>query len=223
MKHHFARVSVLLAIVLIVMAVVPMASARNALPGVTSDVSWVTPCGPGGAVIEADHTIFLPPGYTLIHTYTWSDEWNTDSGQFKDKNQGMDTWRGSWTDTLNVPANGYFSQRWEAYAPDGTRVSDIGYNAYCPEGTVLYWGGSGPAVPMPTERAEGIVLSTTPVYGMADPGTAVEGAFLEVGQHWFAVSSATGTDGNLWYKVYIAGGYGWVPASAMQLLGPLPG
>jgi hypothetical protein len=224
MKRYFARGIVLTLIVLIVMTLAPVASAREATPGVTSDVSWVTSCGPDGAVIEAAHTINLPSGYTLIHTWTWSDEWNTDSGQFVDKNKGPDTWRGSWTDTLNVPANGFFGQRWEAYAPDGTRVSDIGYEAHCPEGTVWYRGiGLGPAIPMPTERAEGLVLTNTPVYGMADPATAVEGAVLEAGQHWFAVASATGTDGNLWYKVYIAGGYGWVPASTMELLGPLPG
>jgi hypothetical protein len=74
-------------------------------------------------------------------------------------------------------------------------------------------------VPDPSIRREGTVVDNTFVYGLPEPSSATD-AVLTVGQMWFAVDQEEGSDGQIWYKVYISGGYGWVPSSAMVLNAP---
>ncbi|MBN1203267.1 MAG: hypothetical protein JXJ20_15575, partial [Anaerolineae bacterium] len=67
------------------------------------------------------------------------------------------------------------------------------------------------------------VLFDVNVHSEPNPDAAIPGAVLLAGQDWFVVGSVVGTDGNLWYEVFVGGAHnGFVPAAAMSLPAPLP-
>jgi hypothetical protein len=218
------RLIILIAVVLIMLALVPSASARTDWRFVFTRAYWDLPCGPHGGVALAEGEIYLSEGYTLTVHEKFSDP----SGTYTYEGTGP-TFSESYSGLIFgalVPPDGSISLTFELRAPDNPDllISVAFFHASCPSGEI--WGSGltiyGPHEPDPAERVMGTVQYDTPVYAEPDPAQALVDV-LKAGQTWFVVAETTGTDGKQWYQMY-AGGWNdpWVPASAMALDGPIP-
>ncbi|NDJ75161.1 MAG: hypothetical protein GYB65_02790 [Chloroflexi bacterium] len=124
-----------------------------------------------------------------------------------------------------VPMIGYIEYTIEVYNPDGSLASRSTIFAECPSGVVTITtidNIPGILPPDPSQRVQADVLVTTPVYALPDPGTALDDTLL-AGQQWFVVAEVTGTDGELWYEVFVGGtNNAYVPTYTLSLPGPIP-
>jgi len=218
------RLLILGAIFLTVAAVVPVSAAGD--PGVyASNLKWTTPCGEGvngRGYYSVDGGWNAPPGYTITQrqwqnsviegsfddTYSYVSPGEYPSGTIYDWVPGDGDY--GWTVTISDPAGNFVSR--------GTVYGN------CVTGELYLKGNNifGMLPPDSSERVMGTVLADTAVYAEANPAMALD-AVLTAGQTWFVVGQTTGTDGNMWYEVFVGGAHnGWVPASSMALEGPVP-
>ncbi|HEX3051117.1 MAG TPA: hypothetical protein VHP83_10720 [Aggregatilineaceae bacterium] len=228
MKHLFVRMAVVVLVVATVFGVAPQASAQDGTPSVViNNLAWDVPCSSGStmATFTYDYISSLAPGYKLTETwYGWSASLGTlfDGGyEFISSSFYAYVFHGG----LPVPSDGYRVNQIDIYAPDGTHLSTDTLMADCTTGEL--WGPYadvyGINEPAADKRVMGNVLVDTPVYSEPSPTAALK-PVLKAGQTWFIVGQTTGTDGALWYKVFVGGkNYGFVPASTMAPQGPVPG
>jgi hypothetical protein len=139
-----------------------------------------------------------------------------------------------WTSTLYqegeinpffaIPPDGSVTDTFEVYTPNGTLLSSYTVYASCPDGTVHISGATiyGINQPAAEDRVMAHVQFDTPVYGQANPATPLTDT-LKAGQTWFVVDDTTGTDGALWYEVFVGGlQNAYIPATTVTLDGPVP-
>ncbi len=208
-------------IAVLALGLVPSVAADEALPRFKLfDVTWLQECDTGLGVAEAQGDVYVPAGWGLSITFAGS--WLTPITQqivvptslsLSGPILGMP-----------VPGDGWTQLAWALMAPTGETVAEGIVYGNCVTGELWIKSGDiyGPKLPDPDKRVMGHVQYDTPVYGMADPATALD-AVLTAGQTWFVVAEVTGVDGAQWYEVFV-GGFtnGYVPAAAMVLEGPLP-
>ena len=218
------RFTILIAVVLVTLALVPSTSARTDWRLVFTRAYWQAPCGPYGGLATVEGEIYTPKGYTLIAHQTVTDPTGTWTMGITAPSPQM-----SLSGVIGmavVPAEGSTSITYELRSPDNPDLLiSVGlFYASCPSGYLWASGLTiyGPHEPDPARRVMGTVQYDTPVYAEPDPAQALTDV-LKAGQTWFVVAETTGADGKQWYQVYVGGWNNpWVPASAMALDGPVP-
>jgi hypothetical protein len=123
-----------------------------------------------------------------------------------------------------VPADGSITDTFEVYTPGGVLVSSVTVYASCPDGTIRVTNFSLDGINQPAaeDRVMAHVQFDTPVYAQANPATPLADT-LKAGQTWFVVNDTTGTDGALWYEVFVGGPQNaYIPANTVTLDGPVP-
>jgi len=226
MKHIFVRLAVVVLLLATVFSVAPRASAQEGTPYILyANIEWLLECGPdsvGWYIV--DFGVSVAPGYTIKETGTqvsagdfesgtWVDEWVATGYEFL-------KYEVSW-----VPYDGSWSVQYDVLASNGQLMSSTKFVADCVTG--LAWTSYsdiyGINEPAANARVMGNVLVDTPVYAEANPTTALKPE-LKAGQTWFIVGQTTGTDGAVWYKVFVGGlNAAYVPAYTMTPQGPIPG
>jgi hypothetical protein len=207
----------IVAVALIALVLVTVTAPASALSGYGVEFSaaaWDIPCGSGGGYLTFYTEFNVPKGYLVKNwyhldgsdgiTYESSGEWSYGSTSF-----------GTWG--APIAANGYFHLIYNVFNPDGSFISHTEVYGSCPSGEA--WTTNDPGIQQPAadQRASGYVLADTPLYTQADPSTA-RSETLKTGQTWFIVGSAIGTDGNLWYEVFVGGvNTAYVPAAVIRI------
>jgi hypothetical protein len=211
---------------LFVLALVPAASAQSSGYEVFANAGWLVPCAEGwGGVVTVTADIYAPTGSEEEGLYAdyspnwipayWEVTWVA-NGFFKVDSQ---TWG------FFVPDEGFVYEAHDLYAEGGGYIASVEIYAECPSGLIEVYNNSiyGVHMPDPAERVQAKVLFDVNVHSEPNPDLAIPGAVLLAGQDWFVVDSVVGTDGNLWYEVFVGGAHnGFVPAAAMSLPAPLP-
>ncbi|HEX3049759.1 MAG TPA: hypothetical protein VHP83_03815, partial [Aggregatilineaceae bacterium] len=189
-------------------------------------IYWVEECSTatGYGAFAFDITIAVNPGYEVkvyieqeiagVGSYSTSLSMIATDYMYRAEETGMP-----------LPLNAAMSLQYDVYAPTGVLVSSTMFSASCITGEVWtsYGDVYGINEPAANARVLGTVLADTPVYSEASPTAALK-PVLKAGQTWFIVGQTTGTDGALWYKVFVgSANYGYVPASTMTPQGPVPG
>ncbi|MBN1203266.1 MAG: hypothetical protein JXJ20_15570 [Anaerolineae bacterium] len=222
MKHLF----VFMLISVMTLSLVPQTSAQDSGYIVYASGGWDIPCGEGrlgGGVAAISVDVYAPTGsmeedtfgvtnYPFIGDFEWT--WAWPGFHLRDL-----TWY------AYVPDNGSTYETRDLYAEGGSYIASIEFYAECPSGIIEIFNNSiyGVHMPDPAERVQAKVLFDVNVHSEPNPDAAIPGAVLLAGQDWFVVSSVVGTDGNLWYEVFVGGAHnGFVPAAAMSLPAPLP-
>jgi hypothetical protein len=215
----------LIIVVLMVVGLVPTASAGDTPKIMITNPFWLEPCGADFGEIGGDMIFNVPAGYIWGMEFSAGDnEGHSETGSIEIPVPEDVVFSETGTDIFPVPSQGWIQITFIVYSPDHVYISSTSVYGNCITGQVyaLYGDAASEKEPPADKRVMGTVLVDTPLYGMADPGTALS-ATLKAGQTWFVVGQATGTDGAVWYKVYVASpGYAYVPASAMSLAGPIP-
>ena len=212
-------------VLLMVAVALPVSGASN--PGIAySNIKWTTVCGAGvngRGFFSANEDWAVPPGYTVTQRF-WQNsviEGSFDSSaSWVSPGIFFNTTVSDW-----VPGDGDYGWTYDMYDPSGAFVSSSTVYGNCATGELYASANNafGMLPPDPSERVMGTVLADTAVYAEANPAMALE-EVLTAGQTWFVVGETTGTDGNLWYEVFVGGAHtGYVPASSMALEGPVPG
>ena len=215
---------------LVLVAVVVLMTVALALPAGAmgnvrfsmSSAGWIMDCSAGYGLLGVNVDIYVPAGYS--YSVGYSDSMGT---SYSDSVElaGDWYWNNSAVPFLFVPGDGWSRIEYSVYAPDGLHLASGGAFANCVTDEHFAWGTEITDIQVPdaSARVMGTVLYDTGVYAKADPGTQIDGAVLTQGQTWFVVSSATGSNGALWYEVFVAGLYnGWVPAASMSLEDSIP-
>jgi hypothetical protein len=217
------KIRILVVAALIAVTLVAVTAPASALTGYGfefSDAAWETPCGSytgGGGYLGFNVTAAVPKGYLVknwLHldeaggvTYDNAAEWS--DGSF---------YSGHWG--APIADDGYFHLVYQVYSPGGILITQSDVYGSCPSGearTTINDIGLSIQQPAADQRASGYVLSDTPLYSQADPGT-VRSETLKAGQTWFVVGSKTGTDGNLWYEMFVGGvNTAYVPAASISI------
>ncbi|MBN1202854.1 MAG: hypothetical protein JXJ20_13480 [Anaerolineae bacterium] len=222
------RLFVLALVTVTALALIPTASAQDSGYVVFTTGTWVGECGKtflGFGIVEFTANIYAPTGsweegyHEMINDPLIGDvrnDWTWPGFHKVDQ----ETWR------MGVPENGSIAHVRELYAEGGGYVASVEIYASCVTGEIIVYNNSiyGVHMPDPAERVQAKVLFDVNVHSEPNPDLAIPGAVLLAGQDWFVVSSVVGTDGNLWYEVFVGGAHnGFVPAAAMSLPAPLPG
>jgi len=227
MKRLLIRVAVIVWVIAVVFSVAPQTFAQDGTPAVAwANISWVADCssssGYGTAAI--DYFFSISPGYT----FSYYVEWFSVSGG-GDSISGAKLYDTTETYALRhkwaAAYDGYITAQYAIHAPNGELVSSTMFEANCITGRVWtsYSDVYGINEPAADKRVMGNVLGDTPVYAEANPTTALK-PVLKAGQTWFIVGLVTGTDGDLWYKVFVgSANTAYVPASPMTPQGAVPG
>ncbi|HEX3054006.1 MAG TPA: hypothetical protein VHP83_25350 [Aggregatilineaceae bacterium] len=226
MKRLIARLVIVVLLVATVFAVAPQASAQDGTPSVLwANIGWFTSCGSGidGEVI-IDFAVTVFPGYSVTYSYGYTSP-TYGSGSFTYTFVELTGVNFVRSDGFAVPFDGRTTAQYDVYAPNGVLLSSTMFFGDCATGKVWtsYGDVYGINEPAASARVMGNVLVDTPVY--SEPSlTAALKPVLKAGQTWFIVGQTTGTDGALWYKVFVGGkNMGYVPASTMAPQGPVPG
>ncbi|HEX3051781.1 MAG TPA: hypothetical protein VHP83_14075 [Aggregatilineaceae bacterium] len=226
MKHLLVRLAVVVLLAATVFGVAPRASAQSEAYVEFYGAEWYYPsCDP----VSGNYVVFyvdynIPAGYILHQEVSYTSALY---GNFYDS---MDTVSSGMSGigssgSAPVPPDGKTLYKAVVYAPNGLELSSTSAEADCVTGSVFnpYGDVYGINEPPASQRVLGTVLVDTPVYSEASPTAALK-PVLKAGQTWFIVGQVTGTDGDLWYKVFVGGAnYGYVPASAIAPQGPVPG
>ncbi|HEX3051783.1 MAG TPA: hypothetical protein VHP83_14085 [Aggregatilineaceae bacterium] len=228
MKRLAVRLATVVLLVATVFGVAPQASAQDGKPTlVFMNLTWLVPCdaGTGFGKYGYDYVYAMAPGYRL--TETWFS-WSASGGvQY---NGGYEYIADSFFDyssssALFAPADGYTVNQIDIYAPNGEHLTTSTLKGDCTTGQL--WGPYadvyGINQPAASARVMGTVLVDTPVYSEPSPTAALK-PVLKAGQTWFIVGQVTGTDGELWYKVFVgSANTAYVPAVTMAPQGAVPG
>ncbi|MEB2288667.1 MAG: hypothetical protein OZ934_11190 [Anaerolineae bacterium] len=215
------RFVVVAVIAVLALGLVPSVAADEALPRLKLfDAVWAQECDTGFGVVDAQGDIYIPAGWSV--KISGSGSWMPLSVQQVVVPTSL-SFSGPML-MMPVPGDGWTQMAWALVAPTGQTVAEGILYGNCVTGELWVKSGDiyGPKPPDPDKRVMGHVQYDTPVYGMADPATALD-AVLTAGQTWFVVAEVTGVDGAQWYEVFVSGfTNGYVPAAAMVLEGPLP-
>jgi hypothetical protein len=220
------RLFVLVLVAVFALTLVPAASAQDSGYVVYTSGGWDVPCGDdvflgGVALIAID--VYAPTGSWEEGMTGWVNDpwWGNATVEW--------TWPGfhiqDFTWYVYVPDQGSIHETRTLYAEGGGYIASVEVYAECPSGVIQVWNSSiyGVHMPDPAARVQAKVLFDVNVHSEPNPDLPIPGAVLLAGQDWFVVDSVVGTDGNLWYEVFVGGAHnGFVPAAAMSLPAPLP-
>lgn len=224
MTKWILRSAVVALVTLAALGLAPSASAINGPSILWYDAYWSTPCsGSGWGAVTFSYEEMMPAGYTVRNMIaqvspTYGD-WLMES-----EHTFPAFWFQAGDATYGVPFDGSFERHLDLYAPDGSLLSTASFYANCVTGELRVMTSEIYAIhePDPAHRVQATVLVDTAVYSLPDPSTAL-GDTLLAGQDWFVVGETTGTDGQLWYEVFVGGAHNaYVPASTLYLPYPLP-
>ncbi|MBN1201903.1 MAG: hypothetical protein JXJ20_08625 [Anaerolineae bacterium] len=217
--------------VVVALTLIPAVSAQDSGYIVYVDAGWMDGFGCDNgllpfAIVTLTMEVYKPTGTTEVgateinsfwqdgQDYAWGWEWTTPDGFYF---TGLaEAW---------VSLDGSIYESRDLYAPGGGYVATVELYAECPSGIIEIYHNSiyGVHMPDPAERVQAKVLFDVNVHSEPNPDAAIPGAVLLAGQDWFVVDSVVGTDGNLWYEVFVGGAHnGFVPAAVMSLPAPLP-
>jgi hypothetical protein len=199
---------------------VPVAFAQDSGRAAYTNGAWKVECSSFGGIVSYTVDMYVPGGAVVdidrVRSYGDGNRRTWDLQQ-----QGV--WATSGSRLLWVPAGGTVQETVKLYAAGGQIVATVHLYANCATGEIAIDNSSGIHQPEAGERVQGLMLVDTPVYAEPNPDMALIDLMLREGQTWFIVGSTTGTDGNLWYEVFVGGAQNaYVPAEAVALSGPVP-
>ncbi|MBN1200866.1 MAG: hypothetical protein JXJ20_03320, partial [Anaerolineae bacterium] len=228
------RLFVLALVAVFALTLIPAASAQDSGYVVYASGGWLVDCGlagplpppDGGGVAEIVIDAYAPTGSMEEGTWGMTNApWYIDpvTGEWVYVDWEADWWwPGFHVESVNwlvyVPDGGTAHEVRDLYAEGGGYIASIEFQASCPSGEIIIFNNSiyGVHMPDPAERVQAKVLFDVNVHSEPNPDLAIPGAVLLAGQDWFVVGSVVGTDGNLWYEVFVGGAHnGFVPAAAM--------
>ncbi|HEX3051782.1 MAG TPA: hypothetical protein VHP83_14080 [Aggregatilineaceae bacterium] len=220
------RVLVLVLSAVFLWGSLPSVSAVDEPHATFSGGEWLTPApctADGAAMVDLD--MYIPAGFTW-HSRYWTES----------PTQGPQYYEYSWSQAFDyvglytgyimpVPQDGRGLWNVEILDLNGAQVSSTSVEVNCVTGAIFptYGDVYGVHEPAADKRVMGNVLVDTPVYSEPSPTAALK-PVLKAGQTWFIVGQVTGTDGELWYKVFVgSANTAYVPASTMAPQGAVPG
>ncbi|HEX3051784.1 MAG TPA: hypothetical protein VHP83_14090 [Aggregatilineaceae bacterium] len=227
MKQLLMRVAVVVWLMAAVCSSAPQTFAQDGTPSAAwANIVWFENCpaSSGYGVAGIDYAYAAEPGYRFSYYIEWfSSTWGggSSSGDYVYDTYETFSVYHKWA----VAYDGYIMAHYDMYAPNGVLMSSTMFRADCTTGEVWtsYGDVYGINQPAADKRVMGTVLIDTPVYSEPSPTAALK-PVLKAGQTWFIVGQTTGTDGELWYKVFVgSANTAYVPAATMAPQGAVPG
>jgi hypothetical protein len=209
-------------IVLLVLALVPVAAAEDELGNVFGATSWLAECGaitqgtpfPMG-MAGVDNTIRIPPEFTVVLTYyAYSAQYGTIE---QDDSWGYTRFVddfGSWY--FLVPADGYSTLAIEVFDSGGGLHTTSSVTADCIIGEIHVAQGSVYG-PKPPKNFELRSLSGSSAVLDAPGGKQVGDNAVYAGQSWYVnPTPVLGPDGKNYTEIFVGGWkLGYIPTECL--------